>query len=667
MIIIFFATSICSGGKTDLKYDLSDPLEPWRGANSGVSTRIVPPYVALTRNGRTLSCWGRSYELGALFPVAVSSQSQKLLAGPITLRIKLKDKWITIAGLYPSFGSETTDRIEFSSKLTFEPLRVIGNGWIEYDGLIRCDIRLESQHAIRIERMELTFPFNPKASIFYHVERLWGPHIYERSPMQPGRKASYSWHPLIWVGNHDIGFTVVTETPYGWTSASRAIEFERLTDSLTLTLNIITKSTSLNGERNYTFGLQATPVKEMRADRWATIVGTLPGENVCTKFPESRFQPLFSYPQPNDFEGLAAYISNIHKQGKKFCYYITTSATSEKSQVNRRHHTEWLMSASLLKKGNEQEAKGLIGPEACCPASSFSNFMAWAVEKLMDTFDVDGVYIDNPGPYTCLNTYHGCGAGGMPRYPYFALRDLHKRIYSIVKAKKPDGFVWEHTSQRFNSLQMSWVDIYSGGEHFRNTKFSREQLYKMIDRTYLDITATGYQMGAIPAFLSSLAVRKDRANGEWSHWLLSRLLPFGQMIWAHHGWMDAAAAMAVARARAEFGLGKEPVDFYRPHELPEWFVISSPKPVIACLWQRKRDKALMAVVANWNDTAVLARISSQSIIGCLGPVRVSDSLTQVTIPANLIMISIPANSFRVITICPEEQQCIIERLGDSGK
>jgi hypothetical protein len=125
------------------------------------------------------------------------------------------------------------------------------------------------------------------------------------------------------------------------------------------------------------------------------------------------------------------------------------------------------------------------------------------------------------------------------------------------------------------------------------------------------------------------------------------------MIWAHHGWMDASMAMAAQKARTDFGLGKEQVQFFRPNELPKWFVVDSPKSIIACLWQRKRDESVMAVLSNWNDEAVLAKISRKDIIGHIGPITLKDSMTGITIPDEYIMISIPANSFRMITISPK--------------
>ncbi len=636
------------------RYSLDDPKEPWRQLKSGISTNVMSPYSGLLRDSNKVYCWGRSYELGVLFPASIVSQEQKILVEPIVLKIKMNNSWTAVSGFSPSFGQQREDRIEFFSHIPLGALEISTRSWIEYDGLIRVDMRLAAKEVVEVQGLEIIFPFTPESSIFYHTEVLWGPHIYKESPAKIGEVVFNNWQPLIWVGNHNIGFTVVMESREGWTSFNDTIEFKRNGQSMDLTLRIINKPVQIQEEKIYTFGLQATPVKEMRTDRWNTVIGTLPGENLRSLGPVQPFEPLFSYPQPNNFEEVANNISDLHKQGIRSCYYITTSATSEKSEVNKRNHENWLISKAIFGGGEWKVGQGLIGADSCCPASSFSDFMAWAVENVMNTFDVDGIYIDNPGPYRCENRLHGCGKGGVETYPYFALRDLHKRIYTIVKTRKPDGFVWEHTSQRFNSLQMSWLDVYSDGEHFRESKvYSREDLANMIDRTYLDITATGYQMGVIPAFLSSLTVREDRKDGEWSDWLLSRLLPYGQMVWAHQGWMDASLAMAAAKARSDFGLGVEPVNFYRPHELPKWLVMTSPKSIIACMWQRKRDEAAMVVLSNWNGEAILVRISHKDIINKYGLITLQDSLTGITIPNEYMMISIPANSFRMITIVPK--------------
>lgn len=65
---------------------------------------------------------------------------------------------------------------------------------------------------------------------------------------------------------------------------------------------------------------------------------------------------------------------------------------------------------------------------------------------------IDGVYLDGTSePWGCRNLQHGCGyerADGSPgkTYPFFAVRQLMKRIYTVVKSRKPDGLVNVHQS-----------------------------------------------------------------------------------------------------------------------------------------------------------------------------------------------------------------------------
>ena len=653
---VFLLLTICllvsAHAAGDVKpYDLDDPSEPWRTSQSGVSTRVMTPYTPLKRTGNAVSCWGRSHTFDGPFPTAVSSQGRELLSRPIELRVRIDGRWTSIRTEGVDFTSERPDRIYFESSGREGALEVSAGSWIEYDGLIRTDLTLSSGgQAVTIEGLQLVFAFEPEASILYHTEKRWSGHVYRRSPTDSGAVANHPWQPLVWVGNHDVGFTIVTETWDGWTSAdSGAISLEREAGSFTLTLNIITRPTPLIGSLSYRFGLMATPAKPMREDRFGIQIGSMPGVNLTTSAHGKQVHKHFSFPQPADFDATARMLANHRKRGVRHLYYITTSATGAQSEVNKRNHEDWVMAKAILEGAEWTFGQPLIGVDACCPTTTFADFMAWAVEQVMTTFpDNYGIYIDNPGPYFCENTRHGCGAGGKKTYPYFALHDLHKRIYTIVRTHKPDGLVWEHTSQTFNPLQLAWIDVYSHGEQWRDAKvYPREKLLSMFDRPYMEIIGSGRQVGAVPAFLSSMGTWR----GDWAHWLLSRTLPWGQMMTVYHGWIDGTPGIAVAEARSRFGLGKEEVDFYLPHELPSWFPVSG-KDVIACLWQRRKDGALLAVLTNWGNEPVVAKMNGRAVQGHLGPFVARDALTGIVIgrPKEFLMASVPADSFRLIRI-----------------
>ena len=639
------------GEETDGSYDLNDPDEPWRESNSGVSRQVFGPFEPLRVEGRSIHCWGREYALGGMFPTAVQSQHQELFSGPVVLLVKQDGEWREIESEPPEFGDVQDDRVEFSVTGRDETFDVSSRGWLEYDGLLRTDLQIGARPAVTLEGLRLLFTFRPESAIFHHLEKRWETQVYERSPEQPGESLEYDWNPLVWVGNHDVGFTVVTETWDGWTSDQGAIRIERTPDSVHLLLEIITEPTSLAEDLSYHWGFMATPAKPMPEDRWDIRIGSLPSPTLGAVMYGGFAQPLFSFPQPSDFDATAEMLQSHHERGLRMCCYMTTSATSSASEVSERNRVDWLMSKVILQGDEWQTGQGLIGADACCSASSYADFMAWSVEQVMQHTEYDGVYIDLPGPYWCENQKHGCGRGGKRTFPFFATRDLHKRLYAIVKAHRPNGVLWEHTSETFNPLQLAWVDVYSDGEQFRDAdQYPRQQVLEMFDRTYMEITGTGHQVGAVPAYLSSIGVRKD---GDWSHWLVSRTLPYGQITCNYHGWIDGTPAIGACRARMEFGVGTEPVEFFRPHEVPDWFRVDS-SDIVACLWQRKRDNAVLAVLSNWSGQPVTARLDGRQLRSRFDHFTLHDALTGAECPnaGEFAMFSVPADSFRLILLSP---------------
>ena len=203
--------------------------------------------------------------------------------------------------------------------------------------LIRTDLTLAGETPLTIEGLKLVFAFKPEASIFYHAEERWVEHLYERSPAESGTTVAYPWYPLVWVGNHDIGFMVVTETRHGWTSADKgAITFTRDRESFTLTLNLITSPTRLNGKLTYGFAMMATPAKPMREDRFGIQIGSMPGMNLTTTMHGKNVHKHFSYPQATDFNEVAEMLAAYRQRGVRHCYYIICSASTSASIARRR-------------------------------------------------------------------------------------------------------------------------------------------------------------------------------------------------------------------------------------------------------------------------------------------------------------------------------------------
>jgi hypothetical protein len=100
----------------------------------------------------------------------------------------------------------------------------------------------------------------------------------------------------------------------------------------------------------------------------------------------------------------------------------------------------------------------------------------------MDEYDTDGVYLDTTvRPHACRNRLHGCGyvaSDGTLRstYPVFATRELMKRLYTVVKSRKPDGIVDAHVYDCLNVPALAFSTSYWNGEQLPRREFKPDAL-----------------------------------------------------------------------------------------------------------------------------------------------------------------------------------------------
>jgi len=667
-MVLLIALCICSIAAAYT--DLSDPAEPWKTEKFGVTSQVPYPFEPLTvlkaQTQTDVKCWGRTYMLNAPFPVQIESQGKWLLAGPIRLVIKRGGQTTVLSDRILDITSEAQDRVEFNATMPCGPLTVSVPGAIEYDGLVDIDLTVGAAQPTEIQQLSIEIPVSLEVARYYHLSTQWGKYEYGRIDELPEAGVDNNWIACWWIGDDYRGLTFVTDTPGGWTNPSpQAFHLQRRDTDVLLTANIINEPTQLQGERKYRIGLQATPGKPLPPTwhgRHVGNAGSSPTPDYAAELLNQRginiallwsdTAQFFSYPQPKDPDAFRQTVKTYHDAGLRCVYYITLSGTGMESGVFQRNYKDWLMTRadgqSLF--GNKSHDVDLATTKAgdwasVCPAGSYADWLVWAVDCIIQDYDLDGVYIDNPGPYYCYNTAHGCNTKGALTHPYFANRNLQKRIYAVVHGRKPEtGIVWEHNSRTSNSLNLTFCDIYSDGEHFRvKSKGKPED----ITRTLLDITGTGRQWGAQPAFLCSALNLRE----QYTAWLLARLLPFGNVMFAHPNWMDFSLYQPILRARLDFGLADQPVTWFTPEATPDWFQYQPPELVVG--GYLTDDKRALITISNLTADKQALRVPLAPIEAALGgPVVVHDATTGAVCPPlgrNLVL-AVPADDFRMIRI-----------------
>lgn len=634
--------------------DLSDPAEPWLRAPVGVTREVPFPFEPVRLDGTTASVWGRSYELAGPFPAQITSQDAPLLAAPMRLLLTAGGEEHALSGGEVTLGAQADDRVEFTSTAAAGAFTIGTEAWIEYDGVMQIKLSVAGDGTV--ERLSLEIPIAPERALFLHEHSQWGTHEYLHIPADVGWTRAKGWHAQTWIGDHERGLTFVTEHPGDLRGPTETqIEYERTAEAVLFRANLLGEPTEIDGETNWTLGLQASPGKPLPVGRHGRHVGNMGGagaagartllergQNVGLVWNSEEL--FFSYPQAKDPEQLRSTIAAYHDAGIRTVIYITLSGTGP-AEVFLRHRDEWLMSI--------EDGKPLFGDEetysSTCPASSYADWLVWAVDRAMEEYDLDGVYIDNPGPYYCTNAAHGCGGPRGRTYPYFANRDLHKRLWAVIHGRKPEaGLIWEHNSRTSNSFQLTFCDIYSDGEHFRVK--SKGEITD-ITLEFLAITGTGRQFGAQPCFLpSALNVRE-----EWSQWLVGRLLPFGNAMMMVPSWLDQSVLAAPLRARLEFGLDGEPVEWFTPEATPAWLPVTRGEGVLVGGYRRE-DNAVLLTVYNATAEKTQARFDLRPLEAQAGaPVLARDALSGApcTRLGPALTLSIPAHDYRMVLIEPQ--------------
>jgi len=650
--------------------DLSDPSEPWKQKPYGVSNEVPYPFEPLVvlkaRTQTDVKCWGRTYMLNAPFPVQIESQGKPLLSGPMRLIIKQGGIVTTRENHILDIGLTRADRVEFNCQMKSGPLTISVPGAIEYDGLIDIDLTISADLPTEIEQLSVEIPISPEVAKFYHLSTQWGKYEYGRIDQLPEGGIDNAWQAFWWIGDHYRGLSFVTETWGGWTGPKeKAFSLRRTDEGVLLSANIINEPTRIEGERKYRIGIQATPGKPLPETWHGRHLGQgtieITPEQARAKLSEqgtnvvlmwNNTAKFFSYPEPKDPEAFKRAVQIYHDAGLRCVYYITLSGTGMQSGVFQRNYKDWLMTRPDGKSvfGNKSHDVDLATTKAgdwasVCPASTYTDWLVWAVDRIMEDYDLDGIYIDNPGPYYCSNQEHGCGTRGARTHPYFAVRDLHKRLWCVVHGRKPEtGIIWEHNSRTSNSLNLTFCDCYSDGEHFRVKSKGRPE---MITRTLLDITGTGRQWGSQPCFLASALNLRE----EYTSWLLARLLPFGNVMFSVPKYMDFSIFSPVLRARLDFGLGTLPVTWFTPEATPDWFQFT-PEELVVGGYLAEDNRALITV-SNLSDDKLMLRAPTAPIAARFGgPVVIYDATTGAKCPPlgkNLLLV-VPANSFRLIRI-----------------
>ncbi len=464
---------------------------------------VLPPWTPVRAEKREanravhIGVWGRTYEFaGSVFPSKINILGRQILAGSVSMHAEVDGRHAAWEReVEPQIAEADSGRVRLQWDTEAENVTLEGTATVEYDGMVRFDIVLRPSRPVQIEDLRFEIPIKSE----YASLRTYWP-IQHRTTINSGEVPEggmfLPFKAFVWLGNEDLGLAWFSESDADWFPRypRRAIEIQKQKGETKLILHLVDRPMVLNPKAeptsgtiprlSYTFGIQATPVKPWPSDfhSWHLDHGVgygweerEPGQRmskleiaaergVKTLVFHESWTEIQNYSSTARGEDLKRLVSATHELGMKillyFGYEMSTIAP------------EWDEFSKLF----------LVRPRAggytrlpeqtayvVCYRSRWANFLVEGIQEVMKRYGVDGVYLDTTTlPSACVNTDHGCGYRShdgriKPTHPIFAVRDMLKRIYAVVRAKA-GGMVNTHQYSCVLTPTLSWSTSYWDGE-----------------------------------------------------------------------------------------------------------------------------------------------------------------------------------------------------------
>ncbi len=535
----------------------------WLGTTEGRSDEVLAPWTPLrVRKERSLAVemWGRSYHFSDRPRIdQIETLDRAILAGPIRLVAKVGGKPVRWSSPPAELKKETGSHVRIVQRATGSRLALTLCHDIEYDGLIKTKVSIESSNAVRLDELVLEIPLSRQyAKNLYSSPyglRTW--FIYPgklRPGMLPDEGKVTGYRPtVLWIGDERGGLAWMSDSGLNWYANEPDKATEIIVDDsrVLVRLRMVATPVQLDPQTqaathptglpamqpasgvsrlDYTFALQATPVKPIEQSAWDRRIASSPwygedfsilerrieGKPAIDYFAEQGVKTIFllnwteffSYTRPVGFEDdLRRFVKAAHERGMKVMPYVGGFLLSERSR-------EWSFLKDEvigLRSIPDATVRGYFGyhenkqyANRVCYRSVMSDFLVDGIAHLIDEYDIDGVYLDSTVyPSPCLNTLHGCGyirPDGTVAHvnPIFEIRELLKRIYTVVKTRKPDGVIDAHVPPSMNIAAVSWATSYWAGESLKRT---RGPLLESLPLDHFRVEFMGHPWGVPAEFL----------------------------------------------------------------------------------------------------------------------------------------------------------------------
>jgi len=410
-----------------------------------------------------------------------------------------------------------------------------------------------------------------------------------------------SFCSVLWLGDEERGLEWFAESDRNWFSdePDRVVEIRREGDGVLVRLKLVATPVELSPQGatrflSYVFGLQATPVKPVDKDAWdyrtfhisQGTFGTetrldlpdaeldrLAAAGVRTIAFHEHWTDIESYTETACGAQLRRLARGCHERGMKLLLYFGF-LISDLAPEWQKFGDECVMEPRGGYEPYNYPPQPLQNAYKVCYRSVWQDFLADGIARVMDEYGIDGVYLDGTAdPFGgCVNRRHGCGYvkpdGSIgTTCAILPIRSMMRRIYAIVKQRKPDGQVNLHQSNFMVIPTMDWATSYWDGEQLAGRppldRFRTEHMGCQWGVPAEFLTTFDFRQACGLALLHDVPGGRPPAGAGGAHGARpgAGVAPVAgvRRLWAQTGGVAALLGQSRVRYRSTRGLRRQPL------------------------------------------------------------------------------------------------------------
>jgi len=527
--------------------------------------KVMAPWTPVTVNedGNSIKAgvWGREYASGNYsFLQSVISQNQEILAGPVRF-VGTEDGIDCEWKDWMNFVMDDSDESFAEICSTSQTSRFIINTamHIEYDGCIDTTVKIAPRgnlinvetmgpYDYRLTRLWLEIPIKTECATYFQ-NHVWGNdegmEAFERAGLLT-KDLSLPFREQIFLSNDNLGFFICFDSQVNFEPFDNkdCMEILKKEDHVLLRIRLFDEEPHFWKEHTqaqginlfpitFRFGMMATPIKPMPKnifkekavhidcfkkipDDYEEFLSKPFGDTDEITFDRLErlgVNVLYLHEKWNDMQNsprlttrtarrIRYIVDEAHRRGMKVVPYFGYEMSTLAPYFHEKYHE----TIALSTESNNRWYWNRRPPQRdiqVCQNSDWSEYFTENLEKLIDEFHFDGVYLDGtPYQRVCLNTKHGCGFrtpdGKLHyTYPVWGTRKTMKKLYEIIVEKR-GGIINCHAGSVFNLPALSFATSLWDGEAFQSA-FMNGKLEKLPD-DYFRGLYTGRNMG-IPVYM----------------------------------------------------------------------------------------------------------------------------------------------------------------------